>query len=273
MRAEHEAAADAGPATSRPRPRSTRTSPSPPSSPGHPPLRRERAPGGGALRAAPDGAGIAQASSCTARRCRTTTTSTPTPPSVPPTTSTEPAVAIIKHANPCGIAVAPADAADPIAAAHPSRPRLRPASRRYGGVIAANRPVTAGDGRDREGHLHRGRRRPRLRPRGARDAAAKKNIRLLALPGRLRPRRPRGQADLGRPARAGRSTASTAFDQAPGPSSRASEADDADARRPRVRLAGVPLGEVERDPAGRRRAPPSASAWARSTGSTRATSP
>ncbi|WKD59636.1 bifunctional phosphoribosylaminoimidazolecarboxamide formyltransferase/IMP cyclohydrolase [Corynebacterium caspium] len=49
----------------------------------------------------------------------------------------EPAVAIIKHANPCGIAVA-----DDIAAAHAAAHACDPVSA-YGGVIAANRPVTA----------------------------------------------------------------------------------------------------------------------------------
>jgi phosphoribosylaminoimidazolecarboxamide formyltransferase/IMP cyclohydrolase len=56
--------------------------------------------------------GLARPSSCTARRCPTTTTSTPTPRCARPTTrATSPTVAIIKHANPCGIAVG-ADVAD-----------------------------------------------------------------------------------------------------------------------------------------------------------------
>jgi phosphoribosylaminoimidazolecarboxamide formyltransferase/IMP cyclohydrolase len=48
----------------------------------------------------------------------------------------EPAVAIIKHANPCGIAVG-VDVADAHARAHACDPTSA-----YGGVIAANRPVT-----------------------------------------------------------------------------------------------------------------------------------
>jgi phosphoribosylaminoimidazolecarboxamide formyltransferase/IMP cyclohydrolase len=48
----------------------------------------------------------------------------------------EPCVAIIKHANPCGIAVA-----DDIATAHRLAHECDPLSA-YGGVIAANRPVT-----------------------------------------------------------------------------------------------------------------------------------
>ncbi|MFC4223901.1 bifunctional phosphoribosylaminoimidazolecarboxamide formyltransferase/IMP cyclohydrolase [Lysinibacter cavernae] len=52
-----------------------------------------------------------------------------------------PAVAIIKHANPCGIAVAAPGAVDPIASAHQRAHECDPVSA-YGGVIAANRPVT-----------------------------------------------------------------------------------------------------------------------------------
>ncbi len=48
----------------------------------------------------------------------------------------QPAVAIIKHANPCGIAVA-----DDVAAAHAKAHACDPVSA-YGGVVAANRPVT-----------------------------------------------------------------------------------------------------------------------------------
>ncbi|WP_382303810.1 bifunctional phosphoribosylaminoimidazolecarboxamide formyltransferase/IMP cyclohydrolase [Herbiconiux sp. UC225_62] len=53
----------------------------------------------------------------------------------------EPAVAIIKHANPCGIALADPDAPDAIASAHAKAHACDPVSA-YGGVIAANRPVT-----------------------------------------------------------------------------------------------------------------------------------
>ncbi len=51
----------------------------------------------------------------------------------------EPAVAIIKHANPCGIAVAPAGG--DIAAAHAAAHACDPVSA-FGGVIATNRAVT-----------------------------------------------------------------------------------------------------------------------------------
>ena len=52
------------------------------------------------------------------------------------TTSTEPAVAIIKHANPCGIAVG-ADVAEAHRKAHACDPVSA-----FGGVIATNRPVS-----------------------------------------------------------------------------------------------------------------------------------
>lgn len=64
------------------------------------------------------------------------------PPCAQPTTDSEPAVGIIKrNSTPAGIAVGPANAADPIADAHAGRTRLRPLSA-YGGVVAANREVT-----------------------------------------------------------------------------------------------------------------------------------
>ena len=53
----------------------------------------------------------------------------------------EPAVAIIKHANPCGIAIGSADSPDPIAEAH-AKAHFCDSVSAYGGVIAANRPVT-----------------------------------------------------------------------------------------------------------------------------------
>lgn len=55
----------------------------------------------------------------------------------------EPAVAVIKHTNPCGIATGAPGAPDPIADAHARANDCDPGSA-FGGVIAANRPVTAG---------------------------------------------------------------------------------------------------------------------------------
>ena len=81
--------------------------------------------------------GLAAAPSCRARSCRSTTSTTPIPrwrwwPSSP-----QPAVAIIKHANPCGVAVGgslveayrKALACDPLSA--------------FGGIVACNRPLDA----------------------------------------------------------------------------------------------------------------------------------
>jgi phosphoribosylaminoimidazolecarboxamide formyltransferase/IMP cyclohydrolase len=53
----------------------------------------------------------------------------------------QPAVAIIKHANPCGIAVSAPNALDPIASAHLRAHECDPVSA-FGGVIAANRTIT-----------------------------------------------------------------------------------------------------------------------------------
>ncbi|HET8928543.1 MAG TPA: bifunctional phosphoribosylaminoimidazolecarboxamide formyltransferase/IMP cyclohydrolase [Microbacterium sp.] len=53
----------------------------------------------------------------------------------------QPAVAIIKHANPCGIAVSAPNSLDPIASAHLRAHECDPVSA-FGGVIAANRTVT-----------------------------------------------------------------------------------------------------------------------------------
>ena len=97
----------------------------------------------------------------------------------------EPCVAIIKHSNPCGIALG-IDLADAHAKANACDP-----SSAFGGVIAANGPVTAELARQIAGDLHRGGDRPGLRPRGARHPSAAKNVRLLrCCRPRLRP--PRG---------------------------------------------------------------------------------
>ena len=53
----------------------------------------------------------------------------------------EPAVAIIKHANPCGIAIGDPNAPDVITDAH-AKAHMCDAVSAFGGVIAANRPVT-----------------------------------------------------------------------------------------------------------------------------------
>ena len=53
-----------------------------------------------------------------------------------------PAVAVVKHNNPCGVAVASPNAEDSIADAHRKAHACDPLSA-YGGVVAANRTVTA----------------------------------------------------------------------------------------------------------------------------------
>ncbi|MBA3782708.1 MAG: bifunctional phosphoribosylaminoimidazolecarboxamide formyltransferase/IMP cyclohydrolase [Nocardioides sp.] len=53
----------------------------------------------------------------------------------------EPAVAIIKHANPCGIAICSDDVPDPISVAHRRAHECDPTSA-FGGVIAVNRAVS-----------------------------------------------------------------------------------------------------------------------------------
>jgi phosphoribosylaminoimidazolecarboxamide formyltransferase/IMP cyclohydrolase len=54
---------------------------------------------------------------------------------------TAPCVAIVKHTNPCGIAIGGADAGDAMADAHRKALACDPVSA-FGGVVAANRPVT-----------------------------------------------------------------------------------------------------------------------------------
>ena len=80
-----------------------------------------------------------------------------------------PCVAIIKHANPCGIAVGDPGADD----RSPTRTRKAHACdpvSAFGGVIAVNRPVTVRDGRAGRRGLHRGGRRAGVRARRARGA-------------------------------------------------------------------------------------------------------
>ncbi|CEA07389.1 Bifunctional purine biosynthesis protein PurH [Arthrobacter saudimassiliensis] len=93
----------------------------------------------------------------------------------------EPAVAIIKHANPCGVAVAGPGAADPIADAHRKAHACDPVSA-FGGVIAANRTVTAGMAESVKDIFTEVVIAPDFEPEAVRILSAKKNIRLLALP-------------------------------------------------------------------------------------------
>lgn len=93
----------------------------------------------------------------------------------------EPAVAIIKHANPCGIAVASAGASDPIADAHRRAHECDPVSA-FGGVIAANRPVTRAMAQTVAEIFTEVLVAPAFEAEAVELLTAKKNIRLLTLP-------------------------------------------------------------------------------------------
>ena len=92
----------------------------------------------------------------------------------------EPAVAIIKHAQPCGIAVA-RGAGDPIASAHQRAHDCDPVSA-FGGVIAANRPVSVEMANAVKDIFTEVVIAPGFEPEALEILRAKKNIRLLTLP-------------------------------------------------------------------------------------------
>jgi phosphoribosylaminoimidazolecarboxamide formyltransferase/IMP cyclohydrolase len=94
---------------------------------------------------------------------------------------TEPAVAIVKHANPCGIAVAGPTAPDPIAQAHRRAHDCDPISA-FGGVIAANRVVTLGMAETISQIFTEVLVAPGFEPEALEVLRTKKNIRLLELP-------------------------------------------------------------------------------------------
>ena len=87
-----------------------------------------------------------------------------------------PAVAIIKHANPCGIAVG-----ETIAAAHAAAHACDPVSA-YGGVIAANRPITREAAESIAPIFTEVVVAPGFEPGALEVLQAKKNLRLLELP-------------------------------------------------------------------------------------------
>ncbi|CAM5369119.1 bifunctional phosphoribosylaminoimidazolecarboxamide formyltransferase/IMP cyclohydrolase [Leifsonia shinshuensis] len=89
---------------------------------------------------------------------------------------TEPAVAIIKHANPCGIAVS-----DDIADAHRKAHECDPVSA-YGGVIAANRTVTLAMAETVKGIFTEVLIAPDYEPEALELLQTKKNLRILRLP-------------------------------------------------------------------------------------------
>ncbi|HWM16396.1 MAG TPA: bifunctional phosphoribosylaminoimidazolecarboxamide formyltransferase/IMP cyclohydrolase [Microbacterium sp.] len=92
-----------------------------------------------------------------------------------------PAVAIIKHANPCGIAVAAPNALDPIASAHLRAHECDPVSA-FGGVIAANRPVTLKMAENMRDIFTEVIVAPAFEPAALEVFALKKNLRVLQLP-------------------------------------------------------------------------------------------
>lgn len=93
----------------------------------------------------------------------------------------DPAVAIIKHANPCGIAVGSPLEADPIADAHARAHACDPVSA-FGGVIAANRTVTVAMAEAVKDIFTEVVVAPGFEPEALEILTAKKNIRLLTLP-------------------------------------------------------------------------------------------
>ncbi|MDJ0337674.1 bifunctional phosphoribosylaminoimidazolecarboxamide formyltransferase/IMP cyclohydrolase [Cryobacterium sp. PH31-O1] len=93
----------------------------------------------------------------------------------------EPAVAIVKHANPCGIALAKPNAPDAIASAHLRAHACDPISA-FGGVIAANRVVTFNMAQTISEIFTEVLVAPGFEPAAVELLTKKKNIRLLELP-------------------------------------------------------------------------------------------
>ncbi len=92
-----------------------------------------------------------------------------------------PAVAIIKHANPCGIATTAPNALDPIASAHLRAHECDPVSA-YGGVIATNGTVTLKMAENLKDIFTEVIVAPSFEPAALEVFKAKKNLRLLQLP-------------------------------------------------------------------------------------------
>jgi phosphoribosylaminoimidazolecarboxamide formyltransferase / IMP cyclohydrolase len=93
----------------------------------------------------------------------------------------KPAVAIIKHANPCGIAVTAPNALDPIASAHLRAHECDPVSA-YGGVIATNGTVTLKMAENLKDIFTEVIVAPAFEEAALEVFKAKKNLRLLQLP-------------------------------------------------------------------------------------------
>lgn len=93
----------------------------------------------------------------------------------------QPAVAIVKHANPCGVAVADENSADPMAQAHRKAHACDPVSA-FGGVIAANREISAGMAETVKDIFTEVMIAPSFSAEALQLLTAKKNLRLLRLP-------------------------------------------------------------------------------------------
>lgn len=91
-----------------------------------------------------------------------------------------PAVAIIKHANPCGIAVAGPGVTDPVADAHARAHACDPVSA-FGGVVAANRTVTRAMADQLADVFTEVVAAPGFEPEALELLSAKKNVRLLVV--------------------------------------------------------------------------------------------
>ena len=154
----------------------------------------------------------------------------------------EPCVAIIKHSNPCGIAIG-ADLAE----AHAKANACDPASA-FGGVIAANGPVTADLARQIAEVFTEVVIAPDFDAEALDILSAAKNVRLLRC---AAPRRRRRDLEwrpvsggillqsVGPGGRAGRRSGQLAAQGGPGGHPGA-------ARRPGLRVEGLPFGQIER---------------------------
>ena len=172
----------------------------------------------------------------------------------------EPCVAIIKHSNPCGIAVG-ADLAEAHAKAHACDPVSA-----FGGVIAANGPVTAALARQIKDVFTEVVIAPEFDAEALDILSASKNVRLLRCPGgRGSGGPPRAGGSGGCPPEMTAARHRRDADAVRGPRRRAGRrpgelaAQGRRARRPRgargsrVRVEGVPFGQIQRHLAGRRR--------------------
>ena len=217
-----------------------------------PPLRREPAPGRGAVRR-PAGAGPRRrGAAARARRCPTTTTSTPTPPGGPRTTT---ATCRASRSSSTPTRAGSRSATD-VAAGPPQGARHATRVSAFGGVIAVNREVSVAMAEQVAEMFTEVVVAPVVRRGRAGGARAQEEPAAAAA---ARPRPPRRGAEL-RPISGGLLLQQRDAVDAPGDDPATLDArqpatpvDDDVARRPRVRLAGLPVGEVQRDPAGRRR--------------------